>query len=75
MDEKKFLESFKNLLLIDYEISLSDRLTDLSEWDSFSYVAFTAMAEDDFDKILDASEVRKQVTVGDLFNLFNSAGV
>ena len=69
MDEKKFLEVFKKLLMIDRKVSLSDRLSDLDEWDSFSYVAFTAMAEDDFDKILDAKKVKEQVTVGDLYSL------
>ena len=75
MDEKNFLEVFKKLLMMDREVSLSDRLSDLPEWDSFSYVAFTAMAEDDFDKILDAKEVKKKVTVGDLYSLLSAEEV
>ena len=74
MDEKKFLDLFKKLLLIDREIYVTDRLADMAEWDSFSYVAFTAMAEDDFDVILDAEEVKQQVAVGDLYALLSKGG-
>ena len=74
MDEKNFLDVFKKLLLIEREIYMTDRLAEMAEWDSFSYVAFTAMAEDDFNVMLDAGEVRRQITVGDLYALLSKGG-
>ena len=71
MDEKIFLVKLKEMLHLERDISMTENLTDIEEWDSFSYVAFMAMAEDDFEVILDPLEIKKQKTVANLYCLLN----
>lgn len=44
-------------------------LRDIEEWDSVSFLSFTAMMDDEFGKIVKGSVIKEQKTVGDLMAL------
>lgn len=69
MDEKEFLKKMTELMDTEEELSLDKCLGEIEEWDSLSYVAFTAFAHNVFKRDIDRQAVRQAVTVGDLYKL------
>ena len=69
MTVEDFKEKMLDLLDREEELDLEDKLNDIEEWDSLSYVAFLAMASEFTDRVIRASEVRNAKTVGDLYEL------
>lgn len=44
-------------------------LRDIEEWDSVSFLSFTAMMDDEFGKIVKGTVIKEQKTVADLMAL------
>ena len=45
------------------------KLTDLEEWDSIAILAFIAMIDEEFDKIIKGSQIKKFKTVADALSV------
>ena len=62
---------FKNIsgLMTDAKRLAEYETDDIEEWDSLSLVSYIAMANSSYGKKINASEVRKAVTVQDLYDL------
>lgn len=54
------------------EIQLDTKFHDLDEWSSLVGMAILAMAKVSYNKSISGSELKKCVTVEDVFNLINS---
>lgn len=66
---EEFKEQMQDILNLENDIELDDNLEDVEEWDSLGYVAFLAMAAENTEKTIRASEVRNAKTFRDLYEL------
>lgn len=66
---EKFIEKMVDILDAEEEVTMESVLEDIEEWDSLSLVSYIAMANSSYGKKINASEVRKAVTVQDLYDL------
>lgn len=66
---ENFIEKITDILDSEDEVTMDSVLEDIEEWDSLSLVSYIAMANSSYGKKIDASEIRKAVTVRDLYNL------
>ena len=69
MAEKSFLEQLMDMLDTEEELGMEMVLKDLEDWDSLSLVSFIAMANASYGKRITAEQIRKAVTVSDLYDL------
>lgn len=69
MTQESFLEKMADILDIDGEISMDDKLSEIEEWDSFSVVSYLAMANTSCNKKVEIKAVRNAKTVRDLYDL------
>lgn len=66
--QQQFLESFKEALEIEREISMNDKFREYDEWNSLGRLSLIAMLDDNYEVTIE-DEVFKQLnTVGDLYN-------
>ena len=73
MNEKEFLESIKSMLETEEDIEMETDLMDIERWDSFSMMAFIAMAEEKYKVTIQPFAVAEAVLVEDLFNVVKKA--
>ena len=67
MTENKKMELIAEVLEVEVEgLTPETKLGDLDEWDSIALISFSAMMDDEFDKIIKGSVVKEQKTVADL---------
>jgi acyl carrier protein len=66
--EEKFLESFKEALEIEKEISMSDKFRDLDEWNSLGRLSLIAMLDDNYEVTIEDEVFKQLITVSDLYN-------
>lgn len=66
---EKFLEKLSGILESEMEILPETYLSDIEEWDSLSVVSFAAMAQVDYGKTINISDIRAAKTVQDLYEL------
>ena len=72
------METFINELieLLDEKPSIpvdaNTEFQELSEWDSLVNLSLIIMVSDNYGKSLDGEEIRKCVTISDLFDLINA---
>lgn len=69
MSEKEFLEKLTEVADTESLLTLDTELASIDEWDSLSLVSFLAMAEASYGKKISIDQVRKAITVSDLFQL------
>jgi len=71
--KKKFLELFKEVFeMEDEEVKFNDNFRDLETWDSITHLSLIAMLDDEYDVQIEEEELKKLITVEDLFNKVNS---
>ena len=68
ISQEQFINDLQNMLKTDEELTIDMDLLDIEAWDSFSMVAFTAMAEEKYQVKLDKFTVAEAVLVEDLFD-------
>lgn len=69
MDEKIFLEKMTELLDLEEEPKLDDKLADFENWDSLGYITFLSMANKVSKERIAPSHVQGANTLNDLFVL------
>jgi acyl carrier protein len=70
--EKQFLEKLTEILDTPVELNLEMSLEGLEEWDSLGMVSFVAMADVEFGKKIIFNDLKKAVTVNDLYLIVKS---
>jgi acyl carrier protein len=74
MNQAEFIELVAGILEVDPStVSLSDVLEDI-DWDSLSNISFIADVDNTTGTSIDADELSKATTVGDLFALVGARG-
>ena len=68
ISQEQFIHDLQNMLKTDEELTIDMDLLDIEAWDSFSMVAFIAMAEEKYQVKLDKFTVAEAVLVEDLFD-------
>lgn len=68
ISEEAFLQDLQNMLNRDESLSLDMDLLDIDEWDSFSKIAFLAMAKEKYHVELPRFTVAAADTVQDLYD-------
>lgn len=73
MEIKEFIEKFAEIFddTDISELTPETKFRELEEWSSLSTLATIAMADEEFDVELGASDLRSANTIADLFNLMN----
>ncbi len=70
--KEKFLELFKEVFeMEDEEVKFNDNFRDLETWDSITHLSLIAMLDDEYSMQIEEEELKKLITVGDLFNKAN----
>jgi acyl carrier protein len=65
--EQKFLESFKEALEIENEISMKDKFRELDEWNSLGRLSLIAMLDDNYEVTIEDEAFKQLITVEDLY--------
>lgn len=69
----KFIELFKEVFeMEDEEVKFNNNFRDLETWDSITHLSLIAMLDDEYDIQIEEEELKKLITVEDLFNKVNS---
>ena len=69
----KFIELFKEVFeMEDEEVKFGDNFRDLDTWDSITHLSLIAMLDDEYSIQIEEEELKKLITVEDLFNKVNS---
>jgi len=69
----KFLELFKEVFeMEDEEVKFEDNFRDLETWDSITHLSLIAMLDDEYNMQIEENDLKKLITVEDLFNKVNS---
>jgi hypothetical protein len=69
MDENAFLALLRDTLQCESPLEMGLTLADMPEWDSLAAMAFLALGLRHFDRKLRLAQVKKAVTVRDLYAL------
>lgn len=69
ISKEEFINDLKSFLNITGEVSTDTDLLDIDEWDSFSAVAFIAMAEEKYAVKLEPFSIAEAVILEDLYNI------
>jgi len=73
MMKDKFIELFKEVFeMEDEEVKFNDNFRDLETWDSITHLSLIAMLDDEYDIQIEEEELKKLITVEDLFKKVNS---
>ena len=73
ISKEKFVEDLNEMLGTNEKISMETDLMDIESWDSFSMVAFIAMAEEKYSVVIEPFSVAEAVLVEDLYDAVNDA--
>lgn len=74
MEIKEFIEKFAEIF-DDTDASLltpETNFRDLDEWSSLSALGLLALADEEYDVSLEANDIRKAVTISDIFEVIKS---
>jgi len=74
MKTQKFLRNFASQFdEVDPEtIKIETRFRDIEGWSSLTALSIIAMADEEYNVKLKGDDIRKAVTIEDLFNIINS---
>lgn len=67
--EEQFLTDLKDMLKAEEEIEMDTDLMDIENWDSFSMMAFIAMAEEKYGAKFEPFAIAGAVLVEDLYSV------
>lgn len=73
ISQEQFINDLQTMLKTDEEVAIDMDLLDIEAWDSFSMVAFMAMAEEKYKVKLDKFTVAEAVLVEDLYDALINA--
>lgn len=68
ISEEQFINDLQVMLKTEEAITMDMDLLDIESWDSFSMVAFVAMAEEKYNVKVDKFSVAEAVLVEDLYD-------
>lgn len=75
MNKKEFLAELEDILEVDEgTLSFDQQVSELEDWDSLAVISFIAMADENFDVILDGEQLLGVRTIDDLYALVAPAG-
>lgn len=69
MTQEAFIEKMTDILDVDREITMDDKLSELEEWDSLGVVSYISMANISCNRKVEIKAVRHAATVRDLYDL------
>jgi len=70
MNRQEFLDAIAEILeLEEGELKGDEKLADLEEWDSLAFLSVIAMADEEFDVVIQGEQLEKITTVNDLVAL------
>jgi len=70
--EEKFLELFKEVFEMEGQsVNFTDNFRDFDEWDSLTHLSLIAMLDDEYNMQIEEEELKKLLTVEDLFKKVN----
>jgi acyl carrier protein len=69
MDEQTFLSLLRDTVQCEGPLEMDMALAQVPEWDSLAAMATLALAERSFGRRLKLAQIKKAVTVGDLYAL------
>lgn len=69
MTQEAFIEKMTDILDVDREITMDDKLSELEEWDSLGVVSYISMANTSCSRKVEIKAVRHAATVRDLYDL------
>jgi acyl carrier protein len=70
MNRKEFLNKLEEILeLDDNTLNGNETLLDMEAWDSLAYLSVIAMADEEFDIIIEGKKLEHVSTVSDLIKL------
>jgi acyl carrier protein len=72
MDKNTFLTLLRDTLQCEKILTMDTLLADVPEWDSLAAMATLALAKQCFGKILKLVQIKKAVTVGDVYALLTA---
>lgn len=73
MNNERKLKLLAEVLDMEEDVITPEiKLSELDEWDSIALISFIAMMDDEFNKMIKGSDVKKQKTVADLMNLMEN---
>lgn len=67
INEKQFLDDLKEMLKTDEALDMDTDLMDIENWDSFSMMAFIAMAEEKYGAKFEPFAIAGAVLIEDLY--------
>lgn len=72
MNRQQFLDAIAEILELDAgSLSGQEKLADLDEWDSLAFLSVIAMADEEFDVVIQGEQLEKIEKVDDLVSLVN----
>jgi len=75
VNKKEFLAELEDILEVDEgTLSFDQQVSELEDWDSLAVISFIAMADENFDVILDGEQLLGVRTIDDLYALVAPAG-
>jgi len=65
----EFIEKFKEALDIEGEFDINVELEEFEEWDSMGYISIMSMLDEEYEKEVDANQLKDCKTLADLYKL------
>lgn len=65
----KFIECFKEALDIEKDITPETNLSELAEWDSVGYISIMSIIDDEYEVVVNASQLKNCKKIGELYEL------
>lgn len=70
MNRQEFLDAIAEILELEQgELKGDEKLADLEEWDSLAFLSVIAMADEEFDVVIQGEQLEQITTVNDLVAL------
>lgn len=70
MNKQEFLNALEEILELDADSLTEEQvLADLESWDSLAFLSVIAMADEEFDLVIQGSKLEEINSVGDLVSL------
>jgi len=65
----EFIEKFKEALDIEGEFDINVELEEFKEWDSMGYISIMSMLDEEYEKEVNADQLKACKTLADLYKL------
>ena len=67
----EFMEKFKEALDIEGEFDINVELEEFAEWDSMGYISIMSMIDEEYEKEVNADQLKVCKTLADLYELIS----